>query len=403
MHQNEVLRVVQCCIDKNFIGTVDANDNDCNVRVQLQDASDLEIQTVCSLWAGMGHIYKVSLRPSMQNKTKSSSEKLVARDRSKVSKDDPQLTLIIKHIVLPTGAKLHDDLSNRRKTDSYYVEANFYERLAPILLSDEYKLSIPKPYYIERIGVSNDGRRKSQKGPHEVIIAMSYINDGENRARSLTRKQQLVAGLSWLATLHAAFWGSDQADTAVRTYGVQEQGSYWYLDTRPEEHQQMSNKGWEGRLKYAARAIADYLRFRDPYQCIIHGDAKEANILFGSIEESSCTVTFCDFQYCGKGSLTKDLVYFLRNNDNVNEAINIYLDELSKRLPPSVIAPTAQDLETALSLAYCDLLRFMIGWGWGASPNSFVQRVTAVLDRLDCGKNLLSEEAYCQALLREFG
>jgi Ecdysteroid kinase-like family len=398
MHQNEVFRIVQCCIDKKCIATA-AGDDD----VQLQDASDLEIQTVCSLWAGMGHIYKVTLRSTLAKKTKMSSKKSSASDRSKLSHDRPPLTLIIKHIVLPTGAKLRDDLSNRRKTDSYYVEANFHERLAPILLSDQYNLSIPKPYFVERIGEAMDGRQKSPKGPHQVVIAMSYIDGRGSRAMNYTRKQQLVAGLSWLATLHAAFWGSDNADTAVRTYGLQEQGSYWYLDTRPEEHQQMSNKGWEGRLKYAARAIADYLRFRDPYQCIIHGDAKEANILYGSTEKKECTVTFCDFQYCGKGSPTKDLVYFLRDNDNVDEAILIYLDELSKKLPPSAVAPNAQDLETSLSLAYCDLLRFMIGWGWGTSPNSFVKRVMAVLDRLDGGKNLLSEEAYCQALLREYG
>ena len=54
---------------------------------------------------------------------------------------------------------------------------------------------------------------------------------------------------------------------------------YWHLDTRSEEHAQMSGKGWMGRLKLAARAIDARLKL-DPIQTVCHGDAKGANILY---------------------------------------------------------------------------------------------------------------------------
>lgn len=41
------------------------------------------------------------------------------------------------------------------------------------------------------------------------------------------------AVLSWLARMHAEYWGS-RADAAVSQGGLQPQGCYWYLDTRFE-------------------------------------------------------------------------------------------------------------------------------------------------------------------------
>ena len=55
----------------------------------------------------------------------------------------------------------------------------------------------------------------------------------------------------------------------------------------------------------------------------------------------------------------------------------------------------------SISLALCDFQRFMCGWGqWGSDISILV---IDVLDRLDGGKILNSEDDYRDAILREYG
>ena len=63
-------------------------------------------------------------------------------------------------------------------------------------------------------------------------------------------------------------------------------------------------------------------------------------------------------------------------------------------------APTMAELETALALSYCDLGRWMSGWGWWG--HDLEGKICAVLDRLDGGAALPSEQHYAQAMKREF-
>ena len=418
MHEKDIFRVIQQCIPNIITATLPAvsrnesstgstrSHND-NTLITIHDAGDLHIRTICSLWAGMGHIYKIDIPQKNSN-----NNKKIALRKSSTSDNTSIMTVIIKHIILPKNSS-NQTLSNRRKTDSYYVEANFYEQLAPLLIAT-YNVSVPIPYLIERPNtytVENTSVSKETWSKNEIIIAMSYIEN--DRTKTYSRKHQRDAVLTWLANFHAVFWGTDKADEAIRTFGLQPEGSYWYLNTRPDEHDEMSNTGWIGRLKLAARAIADYLQHRDVYQCIIHGDAKEANIMYTTTPSANnnatcCMATFCDFQYCGKGSFTKDLVYYLmrfddNDDDNMDDAIEFYLVHLAKQLPPTIAAPTLEDLQISLSLAYCDLYRFMIGWGNWGSNNRPNQRVVKMLNQLDNGVQLHSEGAYDAALRREFG
>jgi hypothetical protein len=63
--------------------------------------------------------------------------------------------------------------------------------------------------------------------------------------------------------------------------------------------------------------------------------------------------------------------------------------------------PTLSELIESIDLAFCDLQRFLCGWGhWGCDISSFVLRV---LDRLDGGRMLESEDAYRVAMMREYG
>jgi hypothetical protein len=301
----------------------------------------IRIKTVCRLWGGMGHVYELSFGS----------------------------TSFIVKCIDPDPDQL-ESLGGRRKGVSYQVEAHFYESYA-INLIDRHGLQLPRPYLVER-----DGDR--------TTICMSKL---EARQHGGFEK----AVITWLAKLHATTWGQN-AD------GLQPIGSYWYLDTRPDEHASMPRKGWQGRLKRAARAIDTRLR-RDPMQCIIHGDAKDANILWGDDGQ----VAMCDFQYCGKAPPTRDLAYFLcssTNREDEDSLLELYYKELVMHLPDSAERPSFEQLKESLELAYCDYARFMSGWGmWG---NDLSERVIKTLNQLDNGVDLGSEEAYEEAVRREF-
>jgi hypothetical protein len=323
-------------------------------RQGKDEQSDWQVKRTCSLWGGKGFVYEITTIPP----------------------------IIIKY-VSESGDPLAMSLSDRRKAESYQVEANFYERVAPFLL--EKHLKIPRPLYVER--------RETQ-----VVICMSkltgetpYLQDPHTRAV-----------LQWLATLHAATWGGTERHPNL-TGLLQPVGTYWHLDTRPDEHASMKQKGWQGRLKLAARALDNRLK-RDSMQCCCHGDAKEANMLF-SREGDTIVVGMYDFQYAGWGTPTRDLSYFLSvaAHDNSLELLRFYHTELLQKLGDDQqhAAPSFEALQDSLEIAYADWVRFQCGWGfWGAD---LTDRVISLLDRLDGGSNLGTEEAYEQAMQREYG
>lgn len=223
------------------------------------------------------------------------------------------------------------------------------------------------------------------------------------RAGRLVSNGERRAVLLWMAKLHSATWGS-KADELVERKGLQPIGSYWHLDTRPDEHDSMSRAGWEGRLKKAARAIDERLK-RDRMQCCIHGDAKDANMLFFENDKKEVCVGMYDFQYCGKAPPSVDLAYFLcvavGDTESNDDLLRFYHEQLLERLPEGEIKPSIRELRDSVALAFCDFQRFMSGWGnWGCDLTDIVKET---LQRLDGGKELRSEDDYREAVLREFG
>ena len=86
-----------------------------------------------------------------------------------------------------------------------------------------------------------------------------------------------------------------------------------------------------------------------------------------------------------------------------NEYIQYYHQQLSRKLQNNGLhhLPTLQELEESISLALCDFQRFMSGWGqWGSDVSDLVIQV---LDRLDGGTILKSEDDYREAVMREYG
>jgi hypothetical protein len=215
--------------------------------------------------------------------------------------------------------------------------------------------------------------------------------------------------------MHAHTWGA-RADEAVQA-GLQPQGTYWYLDTRRHELESVAWRGWQGRLRRAAPALDQRLK-ADPHQCCVHGDAKAANMLWEGGE-----LAMCDFQYCGKSCAAKDLAYLLccaASDGDRHEAAHLetYLAELlpllpaergaaaaaaAARAPPPPVPPppSLRSFQAALDVAYCDLCRWMCGWGmWGCE--FLVPRVQRILARIDGGSDLGSEAAYVAAVSRAY-
>ena len=162
----------------------------------------------------------------------------------------------------------------------------------------------------------------------------------------------------------------------------------------------MPKVGWEGRLKRCAKALDNRLK-QEPMQTIIHGDCKSANMMFAKDGQP----LLYDFQYCGKAPPTKDLAYFIvvasAGGPGCTGLVDSYYLELTRQLKSrGITTPTRAAVDVALDLSYCDLGRWMSGWGWWG--HDLQHKIEGVLGRLDGGQILSSEAAYGEALAREF-
>ena len=70
--------------------------------------------------------------------------------------------------------------------------------------------------------------------------------------------------------------------------------------------------------------------------------------------------------------------------------------------PTAVSPPPFEALWDAYLLSVADLGRWMAGWGWWGN-RGMDEIIQGVLDRLDGGQALASEEQYADAARREFG
>jgi hypothetical protein len=349
MKDDELVRVVRTSLPTEAAAVV--------------ERSSLRFTSLARLWSGMGYLYRVDLVDSS-------------------SAASPYFPRVVKQIRLPSSLS---SLGDRRKADSYQVEANFFEHVVP-QLRNEYNVQVPETYHVER----------SKK---TISIVMSYVPAAGGGSLH-TKNTRLV--LSWLAQFHAATLG--RAAQLVQDYGLQPRATYWYLATRPDEYAALGSRGLEGRLKRAAKAIDERLQ-ADAAQCLVHGDVKEANLLFHA--DATDGLTLCDFQYCGQGTPAQDLAYFFCSSldglEDQEEHLAFYLAALTRHVPDQAVAsvPTLAALRDSLEWAYCDWYRFMAGWGfWG---NDIGGCVRSKLNELDDGQDLGSEEAYCAAMQQRFG
>ncbi|MCC2618120.1 phosphotransferase [Aestuariibacter halophilus] len=279
------------------------------------------LETVQSLWSGYGEIARIALL-------------------------DPAHHLIVKSVTPPTQVQhprgWNNPTGHQRKLRSYQVELAFYQHYARRCDEDCPVASV----------------RYVGQGPEGDLLVMADLDQQGYGLRTLNpTAAQIRAGLVWLAEFHGTFF----ADTGSKLWP---QGNYWHLATRPDEYQAMS----DGPLKQAAQALNAALQ-ACPYQTLLHGDAKVANLCFGADD----AVAAVDFQYVGPGPGCTDVMYFLSScldgADLAQQAQGwetVYFKQLSaalaRRHPQVDGDAVVQAWQTLMPIAWADFARFLAGW-----------------------------------------
>jgi thiamine kinase-like enzyme len=286
-------------------------------------------EQVQSLWSGYGEIIRLSL--------KGASVPTVIAKWVLGETDQPH----------PRGWK--NNIGHERKVRSYVIEKNWYQEYSTITKAR-------KPFYYgstERFG--------------KTLIVLEDLNAAGYPLRlEEINTKQIENCIAWLAQFHADFM-------QTKPLGLWEIGTYWHLDTRPQEWEAISDLS----LKNAAESIDQKLR-DSSYKTLVHGDAKLANFCFGNHGQ----VAGLDFQYVGGGCGMKDLAYFIgsclkeEECEQQEEAIlNFYFKKLGEAMDRD-ISEIEKEWRPLYRVAWADFYRFLKGWSpqhW--KINSYSERI----------------------------
>ncbi len=308
------------------------------VKTALHAEAIDDVELIQPLWSGYGELFRASLSGS------------------------DQTSVIVKHIKLPQPSDhprgWSGEFSHNRKLRSYDVEVNWYRQYANNLYktgSDaDGACPMPKCLHV-------------QQSEDDILLVLEDLATlGYNRVISEPTLAEIRLGLKWLANFHAQhlFTTPD---------GLWECGTYWHLNTRPEEWAAMP----EGPLKQAATTLDQRLS-QCRFQTLVHGDAKLANFVFNN---DSTGVAAVDFQYVGRGCGMKDVVMLLSSTVQVDECERLcpsLLDDYFAYLQNAVDRQNSnenakpicfEELEATWRPLYCvawaDFQRFLVGWSPG--------------------------------------
>lgn len=285
-------------------------------------------QILQSLWSGYGEIVRYSLSGG----------------------DACADSVVVKWVSPPTKAHhprgWNTDRSHQRKLRSYDVEMHWYQHFAQ--QCGDY-CRVPVVYGVYQFPVDTH--------VHTVMVLEDLDAAGYHLRKDELDLPGVKQCLRWLANFHATFMGR-------KPEGLWPVGSYWHLDTRPDEFEAMP----PGKLKDAAEVL-DRRLSQSRFQTLVHGDAKVANFCFS--EES--TVAAVDFQYVGGGCGMKDVAYFLgscmgeEDNERYDkECLDFYFTMLQQALirEQSTLdfAALEQEWRALYAVAWTDFYRFLQGW-----------------------------------------
>lgn len=305
-----------------------------SVILQSTEASSLfEKEVIQELWSGYGKIIRVSLENSALE------------------------SVVVKHVQLPKKNNhprgWNTDIGHQRKLKSYQVETTWYNQYSKHSIA-----CLPKCFAIEN------------KDDETLIVLEDLDKAGFPLRKQSVTWEDIDKCLEWLAQFHASYLGKVPN-------GLWEVGTYWHLDTRPQELEILQDK----TLKNAATAINDKLNHCN-FKTFVHGDAKLANFCFSENGE----VAGVDFQYVGGGCGMKDVAYFvgscLYESDCErleSKLLDTYFTHLQNALGKKHEA-LENEWRALYHVAWADFHRFLKGWSpshW--KINSYSERITAAV------------------------
>lgn len=261
-------------------------------------------------------------------------------DRYEV-KDGKQKSIIIKTVKPPLLTSRN--ISHKRKLFSYKVEFCWYENWANRCNN---KCYIPESYVLEQ-------------NKNTFLFALEDLKEsGFPIIKNSVSISELKTCLKWLAYFHSTF-------LQVKPESLWKTGTYWHLETRPDELSALKDKN----LKHAAKAIDQKLK-DSSFQTLVHGDAKIANFCFSKCGKKAAAV---DFQYVGGGCGMKDVAYLIGSGlsesecqKHEKELLDFYFsalkDSLKQKLNSNEVESLENDWRTMFIFAWADFHRFLKGW-----------------------------------------
>lgn len=291
------------------------------------------LESIQSLWSGYGEIFRVNLTPVESG------------------------TLVVKQVVPPSLDQhprgWNTDRSTQRKLKSYDVESNWYKDWSNQCTED---CRVPACI------------TSAKQGNQHWILLEDLDASGYSLRHDRLNASQAKACLHWLASFHAKFLHTEP-------HGLWPEGTYWHLDTRPDEFEAMP----EGDIKRHAAELDQKLS-NCKFQTIVHGDAKVANFCFNA---DSTKVAAVDFQYAGGGCGMKDVAYFFGSCFDEHECeqlIPMLLDYYFEVLTAKVRNPIEleQEWRALFAPAWTDFYRFLMGWMPGHKKiHSYTQKLAS--------------------------
>ncbi|QZE14865.1 ecdysteroid 22-kinase family protein [Halosquirtibacter laminarini] len=282
-----------------------------------------EKELIQQLWSGYGSLYRCDV------------------------KGLPYNSIILKHIKTQAMSRhprgWNTSLSHDRKVNSYNVEIAWYKNFA-----NGCDLASRVPNCLALFEMNGE----------QVIVMEDLEASGFYPRQYNLSFNEIFATLKWLANFHATHMG-------VAPVGLWDIGTYWHLDTRPEELEAMSDLP----LKKAAKSIDEHLN-GCVYQTLVHGDAKVANFCYS---EEGNQVAGVDFQYVGAGCGMKDVAYFISSclyeedcEHYEQELLDCYFGALKEALilkkPQLNVEEVLKEWRSMYIYAWTDFYRFLQGW-----------------------------------------